>query len=88
MVILRVCDKGPAVEMLQIMLLKCDYNLLKYRDDGFFGEETLRAVKRFQCDAGIKVDGIVGTDTWNALYRKFLPCLRGMITYVKKTQHD
>lgn len=35
--------------------------------DGIFGAKTLRAVKRFQADYGLKVDGIVGAKTWKKL---------------------
>ncbi|MBO8159460.1 peptidoglycan-binding protein [Thermosyntropha sp.] len=35
--------------------------------DGIFGKKTYNAVIKFQKDAGIKVDGIVGPQTWRAL---------------------
>ena len=33
-----------------------------------FGADTLEAVKRFQSQAGLTVDGIIGKETWAALF--------------------
>ena len=33
-----------------------------------FGADTLEAVKRFQSQAGLSVDGIIGKETWAALF--------------------
>ena len=38
--------------------------------DGVFGSNTLSAVKRFQRNAGLTADGIVGCGTWTALTRR------------------
>lgn len=35
--------------------------------DGIFGVKTLEAVKAFQAESGLAVDGIVGVNTWSAL---------------------
>ena len=35
--------------------------------DGDFGSGTLAAVKKFQKEKGLTVDGIVGAKTWKAL---------------------
>lgn len=49
--------------------------LLEYRGyevgviDGAYGAATERAVKRFQDDAGLVVDGIMGPHTWRELRR-------------------
>ena len=44
-----------------------DLGYYKGAVDGIFGSQTIQAVKNFQRDYGLKVDGIVGTKTLNAL---------------------
>jgi peptidoglycan hydrolase-like protein with peptidoglycan-binding domain len=36
--------------------------------DGVFGPTTLDAVKRFQRQAHLHVDGVVGGETWDRLF--------------------
>ncbi len=57
---------GEGVKWLQWYLWQIGY--LKESDiDGDFGPTTLNAVKQFQTDAGIDVDGVVGSGTRTAL---------------------
>ena len=42
---------------------------LKVKQDGIFGEDTLKAVKKFQKKHGLAVDGVVGKKTWKALLK-------------------
>jgi N-acetylmuramoyl-L-alanine amidase len=37
--------------------------------DGVYGPKTAHAVRRFQADYGLQVDGVAGTRTWRALKR-------------------
>jgi hypothetical protein len=53
-------DKGGIVETIQKLLGGIS-------TDGIFGEETEKAVKRFQEHNGLLVDGIVGKNTWEEL---------------------
>ena len=61
----------PPVERLQFML-----NFVKGADDldvdGIFGPKTEAAVRAFQQNENLSVDGIVGRQTWTALLRRWL----------------
>lgn len=65
--VLRKGDKGEDVKWVQNALLQRRYKLPKYGADGDFGTETLKAVKQFQRDKGLKDDGAVGEKTITAL---------------------
>ena len=60
-------NTGATVKTLQQMLEKLGYDLGVCGVDGDFGIATEKAVKAFQKDQGLKVDGIVGDKTWAAL---------------------
>lgn len=64
---LRKGDKGADVANVQKLLMQAGYALPKYGADGDFGNECLNAVKAFQRDNKLTVDGIVGAKTWKAL---------------------
>ena len=66
---LKKGSRGEAVKEMQAILISKGYDLGKWGADGDFGKQTLAAVKAFQKDCGIKVDGIVGPDTWANLLR-------------------
>ena len=55
---------GPDVERLQRELSQRGYDIAV---DGVFGEATETAVKKFQQDQNLTVDGIVGAQTGRRL---------------------
>ena len=63
----RKGDSGNAVKILQLALVAYEYNIGKYGADGDFGSDTESAVRQFQKNSEIEVDGIVGRDTWSKL---------------------
>ena len=66
-VIMRKGSKGIEVRKMQEKLMKLGYDLGKYGADGDFGNDTLKAVKQFQKDHGLEVDGEVGQLTSSAI---------------------
>jgi serine/threonine protein kinase len=63
----RYGDSGSHVKEVQCILKARSYNLGSGGVDGIFGKDTLAAVKRFQSNHHLYVDGQVGEDTWHAL---------------------
>lgn len=61
--------KDENVRLIQRKLIDKGYSVGGFGADGYFGEGTLAAVKRFQGDKWLGVDGIVGENTWEELMR-------------------
>lgn len=68
-------DEGQEVLAIQKRLVELHYNISSL--DGDFGNETEAAVKRFQADRGLEVDGIIGEQTYKVLMNKPMPPNRG-----------
>ena len=63
--------RGNLTWLIQQRLLNRGYTSLRATGiDGVFGEGTKQAVMNLQKNKGLSVDGIVGKDTWKALYSK------------------
>ena len=60
---------GKQVKSMQQLLLANGYKLPKYGADGDFGTESEQAVRSFQRDNGLVVDGICGENTWSKLLK-------------------
>lgn len=76
--VLRRNSTGDDVRFLQeqlntIKFFRPSSTLPLLAADGLFGPMTESAVKLFQNAEGILVDGIVGTQTWSALFRIIVP---------------
>ena len=60
--------KAPIhIKWLQTRLVELGYSIGSYGIDGIFGNDTLKAVKKFQKDKSLVVDGLVGEKTHKKL---------------------
>lgn len=64
-------SQGQLVKNLQQKLSELGYNVGSV--DGFFGPRTESAVIQFQTDKGLDIDGVVGNQTWSALFQESVP---------------
>lgn len=61
----RIGAKGNITMIIQMCLFIKGYNVSM---DKKFGQDTLSKVKQFQNDSGLSVDGVVGKNTFKALF--------------------
>lgn len=65
-------ETNTYVAKAQELLMKLGYDLGVSTPTGYFGNNTLAAVKKFQADNGISQTGNIGPITWAALFIKTL----------------
>lgn len=91
---LKKGQRGASVEQLQKDLKSLGY--FNANCTGYYGDITVSAVRKFQADRGLKVDGIAGKNTLSAIdkllssaYRTYPLLKKGMSSdNVKKLQQD
>lgn len=64
---LKLGSKGTPVALLQAILYALDYSV---GEPNMYDATTREAVTRFQSSRGLKVDGIVGPETWAQLLKE------------------
>jgi N-acetylmuramoyl-L-alanine amidase len=64
--------QGEDVRRLQLRLIELGYTDVGV-PDGDFGSLTDKAVRRFQQDRGLVVDGVVGQLSWKELFHPVQP---------------
>ena len=82
--VLREGDTGEGVRVIQYMLSVISEfysNIPSLAIDGIFGPATTRSVKALQQMAGLTQDGLVGEQTWNAMYRVYAGITDTMAEY-------
>ena len=65
---LRTGSTGTDVKKLQVALGDAGYYVGAAGADGIYGKDTAAAVKQYQKDNGLTIDGIAGTNTLGSLY--------------------
>lgn len=61
-------SRGEQIKLLQETLNETPAGAgMDLKADGIFGAKTEKAVRQFQADHGLTVDGVVGKKTWKAL---------------------
>lgn len=71
-VLIKAGQKNALVKVIQKRLMQLGYSLPRYGADGAMssGGETEKAVKKFQSDRGLDVDGLVGINTIKKLFER------------------
>lgn len=82
MTVYKIGTKGDEVKKIQERLKKLGY--YKGSIDGDFGKGTQTAVKAFQKDKKLTVDGSVGPGTWKALFEEIQININQTIRLEKK----
>lgn len=62
--ILRKAKENPVVAVMQEGLIQMGYHIGTVGANGLYGGDTIRAVKEFEKDHKLKIDGIFGKDDW------------------------
>lgn len=69
--VLRKGSTGSAVKTMQKMLIAIGYSCGSAGADGDFGNQTLTALKKFQTDYKLTVDGVYGSQSKTALEKAY-----------------
>lgn len=67
---LKSGSRGEEVKKLQNLLIGEGYDVGSAGADGIYGANTAAAVKKYQTDNGLMIDGIAGNQTWTSLDQK------------------
>ena len=85
---LRRGSTGEYVTLLQTKLIQMGYDCGATGADGKYGDKTVAAVKAFQRDSGLTVDGICGKNTWSAIDAGKVTFYTVTIQHVSKSVAD
>lgn len=69
----RTLQRGSTGEQVRMVQERLCYHGFVVDVDGDFGPQTLGAVKVFQSNRGLEVDGVVGPNTWAKLWEGGVP---------------
>ena len=63
-------QKGPAIKEWQEQMIENGYDLGPDGADGVFGNDSHKALIKFQKDRNLEVDGVIGSITWDETWKK------------------
>ena len=73
-------SKNEETRAVQQIMMDNGYDLSPYGADGIYGSVTEKAIKQWQTDAGLKIDGVIGKDTWQYIFEN---CKNGMLRFLQ-----
>lgn len=66
---LKQGDKGLIVKAMQILLEGRGYRCGIFGADGDFGAASDKALRKYQAEKGLEIDGVCGPESWKSLFR-------------------
>lgn len=67
--VLKSGMSGNITKLVQYMLIIKGYSVGSYGADGIYGNDTINAIKSFQSNNGLVVDGLCGKNTFEKLFK-------------------
>ena len=67
--VLKSGMSGNITKLVQFMLIAKGYSVGSYGADGIYGNATINAIKSFQSNNGLVVDGLCGRNTFDKLFK-------------------
>lgn len=67
--VLKSGMSGNITKLVQFMLIAKGYSVGSYGADGIYGNDTINAIKSFQSNNGLVVDGLCGKNTFEKLFK-------------------
>lgn len=66
---LKQGDKGLMVKVMQVLLEGRGYRCGIFGADGDFGAASDKALRKYQAEKGLEIDGVCGPESWKSLFR-------------------
>lgn len=77
-------SRNEETKTIQQIMLDEGYDLSPYGADGIYGKVTEAAIRKWQTDNNLKVDGIVGKETWQWIIENIATGLKRFIQLIIK----
>lgn len=84
--VFQIGDSNSEITTLQQRLQSLGYEVDGV--DGTYGTKTEQAVRAFQRDRGLEVDGVIGSQTYRALMSRDMPVSRSGLTFSRSANKN